>query len=112
MSATISLTDLQEVAAAVSAVNAAGKAVPLPVVPVWAVADAGIVSLTPSADGLSCEVTAVAVGTTTVTVSATLADGSVISAPAVPVAVTASGPVALVVTVGTPTDIPPAAPAA
>jgi hypothetical protein len=106
MSASVSLTDLQQVAGAVGAVNAAGHAVPLTVVPVWAGADPAVVKLIPSADGLSCEVVAVAVGSTAFTVTATLADGTVITAPSVPVTVSASVAVGLVVTIGTPELIP------
>lgn len=60
---------------------------PLPAAPSYAVDTPGIVSLTPSADGLSCKVTALAPGNCTVTVT----DANLAS---VPVAYTVPAPVA------------------
>lgn len=64
-----------------------GQPAPLPAPPTYSVDKPGIVSLTPSDDGLSCVVTALAPGSCTVTV----ADASLAS---VPVAYTVPAPTA------------------
>lgn len=66
----------------------------------WA-ASSPNVSLTPSADGLTCEVTPTgAIGATTVSATAGSLTGSV------DLDVTAGTPVSLTVTAGTPVDVP------
>ena len=67
--------------------------------PAWAVSPSGIVSLTPTADGLSCEVIALAPGTATVTPSA-LAGGNPISGLPIAVTVTAAPATTLAETIG------------
>jgi len=56
--AAIQLTDIQSVNATVVAEDAAGNPAPLAAPPVWSVSDATMVTLTPSADGMSCNIKA------------------------------------------------------
>lgn len=67
--------------------------------PTWAVSPSGIVTLAPSADGLSCEVIGLATGTATVTPSAT-AGGNLISGLPIACTVTAVPATTLAETIG------------
>lgn len=56
--------------ATVNYTDAAGASVPVSSVPSWSVDDSTIISLSPAADGMSASITALKVGTATVTVTA------------------------------------------
>lgn len=60
--------------------------------PTYPVDSAGICTILPSSDGLSCEVRGATVGTCTITPTA-MADGKVITGPPIDVTVTAPPPV-------------------
>ncbi|MFO1351898.1 MAG: hypothetical protein U1F68_14990 [Gammaproteobacteria bacterium] len=65
------ITDSQKVSAAISYQDARGNAARVDGVPAWATDRADLVALTPSEDGLSCEIAAVgALGTAQITVTA------------------------------------------
>jgi len=65
------LTDIQQVTLAITAVDARGNPAKLDGAPVWATSDAALLSIVASEDGLSCVATAVGpLGTAQVTVSA------------------------------------------
>jgi len=65
------LTDIQQVTLAITAVDARGNPAKLDGAPVWATSDAALLTVTPSADGMSCVATAVGpLGTAQVTVTA------------------------------------------
>jgi hypothetical protein len=111
---TLVLTDIQSSALSVSFEDQPGNVVSLPVgtVPVWAVTDTTVLTLTASADGMSASIAAIgkltpADGSAPVTVSltATLADGTVV-AGALDVNVITSEATHAVITPGTPTVTP------
>ena len=81
-----SIDDTQKVLASVTFYNAAKVAVPAPGPATWAIDNPAVVNLTPSADGLSCEVTSVAVGSANLTVTqGAFTDTAAISVTAAPI---------------------------
>lgn len=65
------LTDIQQVTLAITAVDARGNPAKLDGAPVWATSDAALLTVVPSEDGLSCVATAVGpLGTAQVLVTA------------------------------------------
>jgi hypothetical protein len=99
----VTMTDTQEVSYAVEAEDSKGVQVSDTLT--WSSDDAGaVVTVTPSADGLSCVFAAVAPGAATITVTdGTLSGSDLITVTAGPVA-------SLVLTPGVPTDEPAPAP--
>jgi len=106
----VQMTDIQSVTLSIAAEDARGNPAVLGDVPVWAVSDATLATVTPAADGMSCVVAAVGpLGTPQVTVTAhgALADGTpdladtitgsvdftIVSSEATQFVVTASAPV-------------------
>jgi hypothetical protein len=65
------LTDVQQVTLAITAVDARGNPAKLDGAPVWASSDTALLTIAPAADGLSCVATAVGpLGTAQITVTA------------------------------------------
>ena len=81
-----SIDDTQKVLASVTFYNAAKVAVPAPGPATWTIDNPAIVSLTPAADGLSCEVASIAVGSANLTVTqGAFTDTAAISVTAAPI---------------------------
>jgi hypothetical protein len=66
----VQINTLQKVNIAAAFLDAAGVATPIVGVPVWASSDTAIATVSPAADGLSCDVISVAPGTVQITVTA------------------------------------------
>lgn len=108
------LTDLQQVGLTVAFADAAGNPATVDGTPVWSSSNPAILTVTPSADGMSA--TAVTVGPlgqaqVSVTADADLGSGVTSITGVLDVTVQASQAVAAVVNAGAPTDKTPPAPA-
>lgn len=101
--ATFVLMDDQHVELTIAAVDDAGNPTTLTSVPTWAVSDDTVLTVTPSADGMSADLVAVGkLGSSQVSVSAVIdADHPPISGT-LDVNVVASGAVSITITPGTP----------
>ena len=87
MSIAQSIDDLQKVSASVVFNDAAGKSVPAPSMPTWAIDNPAVVTIVPAADGMSCEITSVAPGVANMTVTdGAFTDTGVITVTAAPAA--------------------------
>jgi hypothetical protein len=109
------LKDAQKVTITVSPIDAKGNAAQVDGVPAWAVANPAILTLVPSADGLTCVATTTgAVGTTqiTITADADLGEGIKTISGLVDVEVVSGMAAGLNIVAGTPEDIVEATPAA
>lgn len=104
---TVVLKDNQKVSIGIAPVDAKGNTAKIDGAPVWTVADATIVTLVPSEDGMSCVATAAAIGTTQITISADadLGEGVTTITGLVDIEVTGGVATGLNVTVGTPEDV-------
>ena len=102
------LTDIQKATLSIAPVDAKGNAAPVQAGSVvWSAADGTLLTLTPSADGLSCDAAAAGpLGTTQVNVSADadLGDGVTTIAGTLDVTVAASQAVSLNISAGTPVN--------
>ncbi len=100
------LTDIQHVAVTLAEKDAAGNVVPsdFPAPPTWASSDDTVVTVSPSADGSNADVaTTGKLGTATITVNGTTADGRPIVGRG-DVTVTTSAPATIELTFGTPAN--------
>jgi hypothetical protein len=103
--ATLQLTDIQDDQLTLSAADAAGNPVPLPTGSVaWATSDPTILTVTPSADGMSAELGAVGpLGTAQVTVAVAV-DPSTTLTGSLDVTVVASAAATIQIIPGTPAN--------
>lgn len=101
--ATLVLTDEQKVSLSISFLDAEGNPTTVTEVPVWTVSDPALLAVTPSADGLSAEVTTVGpLGTGQVTVSVTGSDIQGTLTGVLDVQVIGSAAASIAITAGTP----------
>lgn len=100
MAASVTLSAVQKVGALISPTDANGNHATVSGV-LWAVDNPTIVSLTPSADGLTCDVAALAPGTATITVTAQNGVGATLTDTGA-VTVTPDAATALNLSFGTP----------
>lgn len=100
--ATLTMTDVQKCALTLAAKDAKGNAATLPSPPSWTVSDPTLLTVTPSADGLSAEIAAVGPeGNCQVNVSADLGGGQTVTG-SLAVTITGSAAATISVTPGTP----------
>lgn len=104
--ALVVLSDSQQVPLAIDPRNKKGNKAPVDGVPQWASSDPNVISVTPSADGLSCLAKAGATGTAQVSVTADADLGSGVTALAgtVDFEVRPGPAVSLGITTGTPEE--------
>lgn len=90
------ITDVERFTLTVAELNAAGAPVPFGGVPSWISSDDGVVTVTPSGDGVTAVVSSVAAGVATVTVAVdgltTTDEVTVVVSPGVQLVLTASAP--------------------
>ena len=103
----LTLTDIQKADLAIAVVDAKGNPAAIDGAPVWEVSDSALLTVTPSADGLSCTVAAVGplgVGQVKVTVDADLGPGVASIVGLLDVEVLASQAVAVTIAAGVPVN--------
>lgn len=97
------MKDTEKVTAVLAVTDAKNFPVPQPTfdsAPVWAIDDPTVASLSPSADGLSCDVIAIKPGSPNLSVAATAAGQNF--AGTIPVLVTAGDAANIAITLGAP----------
>lgn len=105
--AAVTLTTIQQFSVSIAPVNAKGKPAKVDGPPVWLTDNTDVLALTPSADGLSCDVVAIGIpGAATIQVSADadLGAGSVLLTGTLEVEVTSAPATNIVLTPGPVTD--------
>lgn len=104
--ATLVLTDSQKCSLSIKPVDAKGKPAPVDGVPEWSSSDANVISVSPSADGLSAVIVAGDPGSAQVSVSADAELGSGVTTltGALDVQVTGGQAVAMSISAGAPEE--------